>query len=1283
MPPSVTFQVVDLLHNGAALTVQWRSTPGTHVRPVDAATLDRIGKQVTALAAADAGLARNVMVPNLLAPARPGLAAAQRALGETLYELLDGPDRALARRLEAVRRSGATLHLVVRLRAADRKTLARHPALGWHLQLVASAEGPLALAPDVTIAVQIGDAEIMPRETVPGGRLQVLFMAYSPRDVAPVLDYEREEEQILDELAPFVEERRLVLKVAEDGSLDELRRRLMRRAYDVVHLTGHGTVTDQGPRLVMEDATGDRDDVSAEQLLKTLRAGRAMPRLLVISSCHSAEQRADLPSLAAELIQGGVPCVIGWTRPVFDDVATDAAEELYRRLCSGDLATEAVACARRELDRDDQGRPVPAHAWGTLELLATKVPGFAIDPDETPVRDAAPAPGFVYRMLGSRMRVLTEGFVGRRRELQALGRILRHGRWTPHGEAARTVAGALVVGMKGQGKSCLVGRALDRHQQDSGELSLVVLHGKLDELQLLEAFRTEAVRLGDDAAERLLDDTSRQTPQRIERLLRHHWRERRLVIVLDDFEQNLEILGVGEARLEPLAASLLEVLLPVCRDEQPKLLVTSTARFALPVHLDGALADLPLVALDGASVRKLWVRGRSAELSGVGPNAWSTLCERFGRNARILDWARQLLGGKTPDEVRKVMAEAGTALPVWKDQPLDEAKQDEVVAAFLRHMAFEEAAKKAGPDAMTFIDRARVYEVPVPVDAFAGLTDGLAVSIDRHVPALANLGLLEMGTEEGRAVYRVSPLVKPAFDAADGETWHEVAAEYWWTAATQGENWSMPEVLQAWEHALAANRQDVADKAADLLGPWLDRRYAYAHSAALGARHVVAFPDSVAGLHWAGYARFRAGDPREGRHLLERAVALASSTPEETGRQGQVTDDLALVLIALGQHLAAARHLASRVAAEEALHPDGSARLSRYLHSLARVLRAQGDLVGARTQLERALAIEQNVYGSEDHPDVAAFLHELACVLRAQGDLAGARTQLERALAIEQKVHGSDDHPDVAVSLHELAGVLRDQGDLASARVLLERSLAITQKVLGTKDHHEVAACLHELGALLLVQGDLAGAHALLEGVLVIDQKVHGTEDHPAVASTLNELAGVLLAQGDLAGARAMLERSLAIKQKVHGTEDHPSVAASLHELARVLHAQEDLSGARARLERSLAIKQKVYGTEDHPDTATTYDALGICLRDLGLLDESERAFRTALRIHEKVFGTRDHYIYAESELSLAMLLADRERDDEAGDLLQHVVAVLQVQVPGHPILALLRDVATQEAPSE
>jgi len=882
MSPPAAFQVVDLHDSGSALTVQWRAAPGAHPRQIDADTRSRIGKQVAALEAAErrVGLARDLVIPGATTPAGPALTAAQRALGETLFELLDGPDRALTRRLDAARRAATTLHLVVRLRSSDSEALARHPALGWSLQLTAAPDGPLALAPNVTIAVQLGDAELAAPERMPSRPLRVLFMAYSPRNVEPVLDYEAEEERILGALAPFIEDHRLVLEVVEEGTIAELGRRPSRSAYDVIHLTGHGVITERGPRLVMETDAGDRDDVSAEQLLDALHGGQ-MPRLLVISSCHSADQRAGLPSLAAELIQGGAPCVVGWTRPVQDDVATDAAEVLYRRLCSGSPVTEAIAYARRKLDRADQSCAFQAHAWATLQLLTTELPRFAIAPTKTP-RGVEMSPGRVYRMLGNRMRVLAEGFVGRRRELQTLSRILRHGRWAPRGAAEHAVAGALVVGMKGQGKSCLVGRAIDRHYQDtcqgSSAPSIVVLHGQLDELQLIDAFRTEAVRLADDAAERLLDDAGRGPTRRIERLLRHHWRDHRLVIVLDDFEQNLEIPGAGEARLSPFAAALLEVLLPVCRDEQPKLLVTSTARFALPAPLAGALAELPLGPLNGASIRKLWMRGRGAELADVGPAAWASLCERFGRNARLLDWARQLLAGKTPAEIRRFMDDADARLPAWptwKGQPLDEAKADELVAAFLRHMAFADAAATVGPDAMTFIARARVYDVPVPIDAFAGLTAGLAISLQQHVPALANLGLLELNAEDGRAVYRVSPLVKPAFDAADAQRWHGVAADYWWEAATQGGCWEPHGVLQAWEHALAAKRQDIADPAAELLSPWLDECGAFARSAALAARHVVALPGSVAGLRGAGYAVSRAGRPREGRRLLERAMELA------------------------------------------------------------------------------------------------------------------------------------------------------------------------------------------------------------------------------------------------------------------------------------------------------------------------------------------------------------------------------------------------------------------------
>src|SRR6266545_6986496 len=67
---------------------------------------------------------------------------------------------------------------------------------------------------------KVADGEVVADHQVPR------FVRSEPRNT-----FLLEEERFLRELAPFV----------------ELRRRLMRRAHEVIHLTGHGTVTDHGP----------------------------------------------------------------------------------------------------------------------------------------------------------------------------------------------------------------------------------------------------------------------------------------------------------------------------------------------------------------------------------------------------------------------------------------------------------------------------------------------------------------------------------------------------------------------------------------------------------------------------------------------------------------------------------------------------------------------------------------------------------------------------------------------------------------------------------------------------------------------------------------------------------------------------------------------------------------------------------------------------------------------------------------------------------------------------
>jgi tetratricopeptide (TPR) repeat protein len=1249
------------------LRVAWSTNPGHTSRPIKPPTVARIRALLAAVAEAER---------DATSPAR--VIASRAALGELLFEVLDGPERALAQRVAEAGARNEVLSLVIRLRTDEPNALVRHPACGWRFELVkAPAQNALALSQRVRLTVQLGDVDPSREPTVlPEGGLRILVMAFSPAGVDPVLEYEREEEHILTALEGPIQERRVAVRVVEDGSLGELERALRDRDYDIVHLTGHGVLGPDGPRLVMEDVLGRRDDVSPEALLRVLRSAMLPPSLIVLSSCHSAGAADNTPSFAAALVAAGCNAVIGWTRPVRDDLATRASAELYARLSRGATPANAVAAARALLHEADQGAPSPSLTWGTLHFLASDAAAFRLDVKGKPPLDAGVSEAAdLYRLLGTRgqMRVLERGFVGRRRPLQRILGILRHGK-----DGEQAVAGAAIIGMMGMGKSCLAGRALARHKDDRGDLELVVLHGVLDEVGLHDQLDRLAARWDDDRARRIIGNGA-ALPRRLRDLLEGPWARKNLVFVLDDFEQNLVVRGSDRAVLTPGAAAIVPVLVEACLARRPKLLITTTASFEVVGGPPTSIAEIPIGAFEPSAVRKLWTRGAQKELASIAPSTWNTLAETLGRNPRVLDWARALIGGKTPAQVEALAKDAGEKLTWRAGEAPDEEQQAELVRVFVRHLALEEAREKVSEDALEFVRRARVYESPVPVAALEGLVEGLEIELGRDVVGLQNLGLLEVGEVDGVRAYRVSPLVEPRFEVEDEERWHGVAAEYW-EGASRMVGGSFAATMAAWEHALRSRRADIAGRCARWLDAFFHNTGQWPMNRAVAMRNLAAFPESEAGLLWAGSAESASGNPRGGWPLYLRGEALALArgvTGEERSRimragatiaqangaleearqrladvltgepKSEATQDVAASLHALGSVLqdmgdlpAAKRSLERSLAIRAKVHgTEDHPGVAASLHALGSVLQAMGDLPAAKRSLERSLAIQAKVHGTEDHPDVAASLHALGSVLQDMGDLPAAKRSLERSLAIQAKVHGTEDHPDVAASLHELGRVLQAMGDLPGAKRSLERSLAIQAKVHGTEDHPDVAASLHALGSVLQDMGDLPAAKRSLERSLAIDAKVHGTEDHPDVAASLHALGSVLQAMGDLPAAKRSLERSLAIDAKVHGTEDHPGVAASLHALGSVLQDMGDLPGAKRSLERSLAIKAKVHGTEDHPDVAASLHALGSVLQDMGDLPAAKRSLERSLAIQAKVHDTEDHPDVAASLHELGRVL--------------------------------------------
>ena len=160
---------------------------------------------------------------------------------------------------------------------------------------------------------------------------------------------------------------------------------------DLVHFSGHGDIEmDNGvARGYLEFQRDDRKDVvhrGAAELLGDLRSAGRIPPVVVLSACHSAVSppaatagpnvlaaaaggplsagAESIGSLAAELVAGGVPVVVGMGGEVADSACRLFTRFFGESLVRGDPLIAAVARGRRAAfldgvpDRADWAYPV-------------------------------------------------------------------------------------------------------------------------------------------------------------------------------------------------------------------------------------------------------------------------------------------------------------------------------------------------------------------------------------------------------------------------------------------------------------------------------------------------------------------------------------------------------------------------------------------------------------------------------------------------------------------------------------------------------------------------------------------------------------------------------------------------------------------------------------------------------------------------------------------------------------------------------------------------------------
>jgi pSer/pThr/pTyr-binding forkhead associated (FHA) protein len=188
--------------------------------------------------------------------------------------------------------------------------------------------------------------------------LRLLVVIASPSDEVP-LDTDAEKERINAAFESLTAQGLVDLTFIEGpDTWQQLYDELFRNQTHILHFIGHGAF-DQDKKegvLVMEDAERKAKRIESNDL-RVLVQGRSRLRLVVLNSCLGTEGDDSQPfsSVAAGLIQSGIPAVIAMQSEISDDAAREIAETFYKSLALNMPVDMAMTEARRKIFLFDRG----------------------------------------------------------------------------------------------------------------------------------------------------------------------------------------------------------------------------------------------------------------------------------------------------------------------------------------------------------------------------------------------------------------------------------------------------------------------------------------------------------------------------------------------------------------------------------------------------------------------------------------------------------------------------------------------------------------------------------------------------------------------------------------------------------------------------------------------------------------------------------------------------------------------------------------------------------------
>ena len=1019
---------------------------------------------------------------------------------------------------------------------------------------------------------------------VENGPLRIMLFTSLPDslDETDQLHIEEEQARVLEVLGQWRQSGYILLEMPDDGRFSEFKRLLKTFSPHLVYLSGHGgfhkdflNQNDKG-YFLFEGEDGNGEPIDEDQLADAF-TGTAV-QAVILSACQSAKaSSASLNNgLAYRLAQQCIPYIVGMRESILDRTGIQFAHAFFTGLMVNKLVAVALQHARQAIvspligQEDVQNTMLAAISlgqWCLPMLLCHEQDRPIVTGNFTP-QSMQPANLFNDSLDTISLPVR---FIGRRRELRKIQRVLRGGKTsvllTGEGGIGKTsLAGKLVNGLKDIGYEVFAFSARPEHDW----------HESIFQMELsLDEYRTKAYT----KIQQNYTDKTKIADALLKLLLDQH--KNKVVLFFD----NLELV------LDKTTNALNDLELKIWIDAAIKLkplgiTVVLTSRWTLPrwkeqiIHLGKPVYRDFLAVAQQQKLPKTFLQDY-ARLR----RAYTVL----GGNYQALEFFAAALQDMGTGEEREFL------------DSLQEA-QEKIQVNMLLDEVYDHRSNAEQELLLCLL----AFDVPVAIEGVKTVAPNHISHSEEVLDALLSVSLFQRyeNTKWQTNEFLVSPIVRNWLNKKgvipSQELLGRAAYYFYWLLKNERRTLDQAKITHT-----AFCKSGMDEEAYCITLDWIVEPMSMA-----GLYQILiekwllpackcSNPVTLAkALGATGVQYINLADYDTALKYLERSLMICREIGDKYG-EGATLGNIGTLNLGLGDYDTAIEYLKKSLSISQEIGDKAGEWSS--LNNISQIYMGRGDYDFSLEYLKRSLTISQEI---GDKFGEGRILNNISRIFKVRGDYASSLEYLKRSLAISQAI---SDKCDEGTTLNNISGIYNARGDYGTALEYLKRSLTIQQEI---GDKAGEGTTLTNISRILKVKGEYDNALEYLKRSLTIMQEIRNKAGEGV---TLNNISQIFHDRGEYDTALEYLKRSLTISKEIG---DKKGEGTTLNNISQIYHAHGDYDTALEYLKRSLTISKKI---GDKRGEGTTYNNIAALNRARGDYETSLKYLIQSLKISEEI----------------------------------------------------------------